>query len=334
MSRIGLAVALLMPGMALAQPSFDCAKASTPIERAICNNAKLSKADRELATVYGALAGKLAGVAKEHLLKDQLNWLSSRAKACTGESEAVTRCLGNRYEQRIATLRAAGEGGYPYVSEQSLLKTGKVKAIRYEIDARYPQFDGNADFSTINKAFATAAAEGAKNATPGNDADVGREQMWTYEQGFELFRPGPNAVTVQVTSYVFTGGAHGSTNISATLVDLHSGTSVPPSEVFLPDAPWLTAVTDMARADLKKQFAERPGFEESLEPKQFDKMMKEPERYLFKAGVLDLIFNQYEVGPYAAGLYTVTIPYARLARLLRPDGLVQLAPVGDGRGGR
>ena len=56
--RAAAVLALLWPGLALAQPSFDCAKASTPVERAICGSTKLAAADRELATVYGALAGK------------------------------------------------------------------------------------------------------------------------------------------------------------------------------------------------------------------------------------------------------------------------------------
>ena len=51
--------------------------------------------------------------------------------------------------------------------------------------------------------------------------------------------------------------------------------------------------------------------------------MKDQQRYLFKAFALELIFNQYEVAPYASGMYRVVIPYARLTGILRPD-----APVG------
>ena len=125
-----------------------------------------------------------------------------------------------------------------------------------------------------------------------------------------------------VTSYIFTGGAHGSTNLSATLVDLRSGKRVDPFEVFAPDSPWQSTLTEIARADLKRQFVERPGFTEALEPAKFDPLLNQTERYLFKAGALELIFNQYEIGPGAAGQYRVVVPYARLARLLRPDGLV------------
>jgi cytochrome c oxidase assembly protein Cox11 len=42
---------------------------------------------------------------------------------------------------------------------------------------------------------------------------------------------------------------------------------------------------------------------------------------------------QYEVAPYAAGCYFVTIPCSLLGSLIRSNDLVQLAPVGSGRGG-
>lgn len=317
---VAAAAALLWSAAAGAQPSFDCGKASDVVERAICNNDKLAKADRELASLYGGLVGTLSAAAKDHLLEDQVHWIESRSKACTGETEAVTRCLGVRYDARIATLKAMGEAPYPFVSEQTLLRTGKVKATRYEIDAAYPRFDGTtADFASVNQAFAAAAQEGAKTATPEKDVPD-RESTWTYQQTFALHRPGPNSVSVATTFYAFTGGAHGSSGVTATLVDLRTGRKVPPFGVFLPNAPWKRTITEMARADLKRQFVGRPGFDDLLEPGSFAKLMKDPDRYLFKEDALVLLFNPYDVAAYVMGAYTVTIPFAKLADLIRPDG--------------
>ncbi len=317
------AVLMLGPVVAEAQPSFDCSMASSPIERTICRNDKLGEADRELAAAYGALIDRLSGPAKDHLIKDQVRWLDDRARACTGEVAAVTRCLVARYAQRLATLKAAAEGDYPFVSEHDLVKRGRVKAAFYEIDARYPQFDSpDADFSAVNKAFAARAQEGADRATPPQDIRTDHSQIWTYEQGFELHRPGLHGVSVATSFYSFTGGAHGSSGLLATLVDLRTGRSVAPAEVFEPASEWERTLAGIARADLKRQFVERPGFEDALEPARFDKLMKDPQRYLFKAFALELIFNQYEVAPYVSGLYRVVIPYGRLTGMLRPNGPV------------
>ena len=316
-------VLLFASGAARAQPSFDCAMASSPVERAICRNDKLGEADHELAAVYSAQIDRLAGAAKDHLIKDQVRWLDDRAKACIGEIAAVSRCLTARYAQRLATLKAASEGDYPFVSEHDLIKHGRVKAAFYDIDARYPQFDGSsADFSAVNEAFAARAREGADNATPPQDIRTDHSQIWTYDQGFELHRPGLHGVSVATSFYSFTGGAHGSSGLLATLVDLRTGRSVTPADVFQPMVPWQRTLADIARADLKRQFVERPGFPDALEPANFDKLMKDPQRYLFKAFALELIFNQYDVAPYASGMYRVVIPYARLTGMLKPDGAV------------
>ncbi|MBS0527119.1 MAG: DUF3298 domain-containing protein [Proteobacteria bacterium] len=318
------AVLLLGPDLAWAQPSFDCAKASTPVEHAICRNDKLAAADRDLAATYSALLARLGGAARAHLIDDQARWLDDRAQACIGEIAAIARCLTLRYTQRSATLKAAGEGAYPFVSEHDLIRRGKVKSVSYEIDARYPRFDGtDADFSVVNKLFARQAREGVQDATPKRDIDSEREQIWTYEQGFELHRPGLYGLSVAVSFYIFTGGAHGSSGVSATLVDLRTGRSATPADVFQPTAPWERTLADIARDDLRRQFVERPGFPDALEPARFDKLMKDPQRYLFKAFALELIFNQYEVAPYSSGIYRVVIPYARLTGMLRPG-----APVG------
>jgi len=317
-----VAIALLWSATAGAQPSFDCAKASGVVERAICADAKLAQADREMATVYGALWNRLSGPARDHLSQDQVRWLANREKACTGGAQDVARCVRQRYVARIATLKAESEGPYPFVSGQALERSGKVRSTRYEIDASYPQFDGpNADFSAVNKAFATAAQKGANDAVPGNDGGgPGIDQIWTYQQSFALHRPGPHSISVATTFYIFTGGAHGSSGVTATLVDLRTGHRVLPAGVFAAGSDWKRTVTDIARADLKRQFVERPGFPESLEPAGFDKLMNDPARYLFKADALEIIFNQYDVAAYVMGRYTVDIPYDRLHDMFRKDG--------------
>lgn len=313
---------MLWSAAAFAQPSFDCAKASTVVERAICGDPKLAHADREMAAVYGALWERLRGVARDHLAQDQVHWLANRAKACAGGAEDVARCIRQRYASRSATLEAEGEGPYPFVSEQAVVRSGRVGATRYEIDASYPQFDGpDADFSAVNKAFATAARKGAEDAVPGSDArGPGIDQNWTYQQSFQLYRPSPRSVSVATTFYVFTGGAHGSSGLTATLVDLRTGHRVPPAGVFAAGSDWKRVITDIARADLQRQFVERPGFPESLEPASFDKLMADPGRYLFRADRLEIVFNQYDVAAYVMGSYKVDIPYARLRGLISPDG--------------
>ena len=76
---------------------------------------------------------------------------------------------------------------------------------------------------------------------------------------------------------------------------------------------------NLTAADLKKQFVENPGFDDALKPASLTKLLRDNGHYCWQAGKLELYFNAYEVGPYAAGPYTVEIPYSRLRQHLRAD---------------
>ena len=303
-------------------PSFDCAKASTVVERAICKSPELSRADRDMAALYAALVGKLSGAARDHLIKDQVRWIGNRGPACSDGPLETPQCLKTRYAGRVAFLHALdGRGTYPFVSEHDLVKNGRVRTTRYLIDASYPQFDGGtADFAATNRRFADDAQKAAGEAIPPADDTADSGQTWSYEQGFALYRPSADAVAVETQLYSYTGGAHGYGGTFASLVDLRSGRIVPPSAVFKPGADWLRSITAMVGADLRKQFVERPGFDDALDPANLTKLMTDPARWLFKANGLRILFNPYDVGSYASGPYTVDIPYDRIRSLFRADG--------------
>lgn len=323
-----LAVAALVAlfpvaGFAQSGPSFDCAKASNGAERAVCKDPALAKADRELTSLYTALLAKLTGPAKESLEKSQVRWVVGRNRACVpnDDPDVIQRCLKTRYENRIADLKASAAGPYPFIEDQSIEKTGKVGKVTYTIDLRYPRFAGKtADFTIVNRTFGEAAAKAARETTPTADAGVDREQEWQAEQGYSLYRPGPDAITVALTFWAFTGGAHGYGSTNCTLVDLHSGKTVAPDAVFAAGTPWLKELVTIVGADLKKQFVENPGFEDALQPNKLTKTVNTAGRFCWQADRLQLYFNQYEVGPYSAGPYTVDIPYSRLKPLLRAGG--------------
>ena len=323
MRPLVLAFVLLGASPAFAQggPSFDCAKATSAIDRAICKEPELAKADRELAAAYAALLAKLTGAAKDDLVKDQQRWLAARNRGCLADTDGIVPCLKLRYPARVETLQAMAAGPYPFVSEQSLSNKGKLGKITWSYDIAYPRFDGKmADFAALNARFADAARKRADEATPKADDGPEREQEWTYEQSFTLHRPSANALTVAVHYYGYSGGAHGYGATNCTLVDLKTGKAVGPQGVFAVGEQWLRAMSQIVGADLRKQFQEKPGFDDALEPASLAKLLSEPGHYCWRADKLELIFNAYEVGPYVSGPFEVYVPHDRLKPLLRPDG--------------
>jgi uncharacterized protein len=92
---LSLAVLSLFVSSAYAV-SFNCQKAKTFIEKAICQNPELSELDDELGSLY-----QLALTDNKHpdvFKKQQLGWLKQRDTCQTID------CVKKSYKQRIATL--------------------------------------------------------------------------------------------------------------------------------------------------------------------------------------------------------------------------------------
>jgi uncharacterized protein len=98
-----------------AEPSFDCAAATAPVEALICADTGLADLDRKLAQSYQALLATRVGEAQMLLREEQRAWAESRAATCAVESDPIevsdaTGCLSALYRARIAELQP-GQGG-------------------------------------------------------------------------------------------------------------------------------------------------------------------------------------------------------------------------------
>src|SRR5260370_8386413 len=114
LARLALATAVGLasgaPVFAQSGPSFECAKASNDVERTICKDPELAKADREMAAAYATVAAKLSGAAKENLEKEQGGWLGDGNGGCAADPDGIAPCLKRRYAARTTNLRGVGRG--------------------------------------------------------------------------------------------------------------------------------------------------------------------------------------------------------------------------------
>lgn len=79
--------------------SFDCAKAASADEKAICASRSLSDKDVEMATKYQFLHGLFAMGTRGEMQDQQQRWLERR-KLCGSD----VNCLAGSYQTRIAEL--------------------------------------------------------------------------------------------------------------------------------------------------------------------------------------------------------------------------------------
>ncbi|HUC67853.1 MAG TPA: lysozyme inhibitor LprI family protein [Stellaceae bacterium] len=96
------------------KPSFDCDRAHSPVERAICSDKQLARLDGEMARVYRNRMAPLDETERAALVNDQRGWLRFRAPSCllpdagpvTSEEIAIAvPCLSKLYGDRIGVLK-------------------------------------------------------------------------------------------------------------------------------------------------------------------------------------------------------------------------------------
>lgn len=91
--------------------SFDCEKAGSPIEYAICtdtSDARLAFLDRAMGQWYGVQRGRMEGDEKVLIKKKQRNWIRARNAEC---ADAAADCLRESYLGRLRDME------YPYMRE-------------------------------------------------------------------------------------------------------------------------------------------------------------------------------------------------------------------------
>jgi hypothetical protein len=273
------------------------------------DSARISAAEREMAAAYAALLGKLKGTAKLHLEGDQARWLANR-RACDANAARKAACLEARYQTRAAKLKLFASGPYPFISEQAIVKSGKLKHGAYAIDVSYPQFESlSADFTAVNRSFADPA-RGAVDDLVQSEFDAG------YDQTFDLYRLNRDVVSVWLHSEVSQANVWISN--TGTLVDLRTGQVVPPEEVFKPGGEWRARLLERVDAEITKDFLDmRRGQKPAGLADIFNRL--KPADYLFQDDELVLYLPEVALSLGMRG-YAVEIPYAALKPLLRADG--------------
>ncbi len=84
------------------QASFDCKKAATPVERAICEGNYTAELDRAMAALYRAALERAPGE-RAATEAQQRQWLAARNTSC-GRAKPDSECLARLYKERIAAL--------------------------------------------------------------------------------------------------------------------------------------------------------------------------------------------------------------------------------------
>lgn len=325
--RRAAALALLACTATTAQAaSFDCTKAVTRIEKLICADAELSQLDSALGRLY---ADARRGAADPAALKRaQRDWLGQRDR-CRDSA-----CVADAYRARIAALGGAGAAGSASTGSGAMTAMGEAKTQRTSKEVRLTQegrnFKIDAAYPRLGVGTAAAAGERVLASVVDNEVDAFRTQYrellaegghqgppWELGIGYDGIYAAPRFWAVGLSSYGYTGGAHGGVQHLPVVIDRDSGKQVSPAGLFRSGSPWLEALSSHSYDALASREPFTPGDEwlrSGTAPKA-----ENYEKLLPAADGLRVIFEQYQVGPYAIGFHEVTVPYAVLDGLLNPS---------------
>lgn len=89
--------------LGISGPGFDCSKANSTTEQAICGDAALSLQDRALGSIYAVLRGKSTEMERPVLLDKQRAWITARNRC-----GADVACINDRYRSWFIDLSQPG----------------------------------------------------------------------------------------------------------------------------------------------------------------------------------------------------------------------------------
>lgn len=150
------------------------------------------------------------------------------------------------------------------------------------------------------------------------DAADGYRFNYTYEAEIGKLFSTDSVVTMTSSTYIYTGGAHGTTLFNAATFRTSDG-AILGYDIFEPNS--LQELTQMVKDAVATQY-----FETGDDFKMDDALIIDPQDFrlpsvapYFTEKGLTFVYQQYEIACYAAGMPSCTIPYSDIAPLLLPS---------------
>jgi uncharacterized protein YecT (DUF1311 family) len=134
--KLFLTIGMFASLTAVHAASFDCAKASSPTEKMICQNPSISKLDDRLSAAY-----KEAKKTNPSIVEEQRAWLK-KTRECKDE-----QCLEGLYVTRVQEL----EGGSKNINQPQALSSSPITPVASPIDILFSQGGFWVSESEINR---------------------------------------------------------------------------------------------------------------------------------------------------------------------------------------
>ena len=303
--------------------AFDCTKAATSSEKAICADPAALAADAALSDAFKTLRTSLSSSQSTELLKSQQSWVKQRDNSCSESSQAdLAKCLKDQSDLRaksFSTKPNAGPGGFgtlmPFFrSEVGGKGRTKIEILVYKF--ANPSDAAQKTFNTeIDKLIGDVPKPGAEDA---------QSDSFDFSVDMSLDYVSPKLISAHTATSSYLGGAHPSNQSTTINIDVKKG-AVAKFKDFLNK----TAATKIAESCTKQvlqQKKESQGADVNLSENTLKKLSddvananKDLALWTFAADKAEIQYDQYVVGAYSEGAFFCDIPYSDLRPMVKKD---------------
>jgi len=136
---------------------------------------------------------------------------------------------------------------------------------------------------------------------------------WMKETSMSVSYNSNNILCLEYLDYVYTGGAHGMTNLSFDVIDLKTGEKIAPGHVFNENA--FDTLTSLLTAQVRLDQQIPDSIRLTNAGYFVDTIAPGNSIYINGSGV-GFVYNQYEIAPYSTGIVNIFLRYDQLKGMI------------------
>lgn len=339
MNRLVLAAAVLLGGLATMSAahaaSFDCAKATTSMEHAICDHPDLSFEDEVMAQAYASSLGGLSKPAADEVKAAQHSWIGYAERVCSDDAQPIAQqytddqaqCLHSTYVNRVKDLESSRmEGGFRFYPIDRYL-------VERDTDAEDGDFakvadkhfhairiDRSDDVATAFNAVVEGMQAGYQRPGEGDRPLLDRkgqlvagDDTTDIEVSVTVKDVTTQRITLSTNEYWFGhGAAHGNYTITYAHFLIDEKRLLEASDIFTGEA-WQQTLGKLV-LDKLQAMLEDGVWDDAIA--SIPDWAADPSRWDFSEQGLLVQFQPYEVTAYAGGAPVVLIPWEDLRPIM------------------
>ncbi|MGD1062097.1 MAG: lysozyme inhibitor LprI family protein [Terracidiphilus sp.] len=340
---LALSVPFLLCALAHAA-SFDCTKAKTAQEKAICGTPALSAADDQMAAEYKAWLAAAPPASAAGIRENQLVWLRTRDASCPAgdANNSIASCLSGIYQQRIEELQQMVQhfAGITFVSQAITLTIhdtpdsappagiSEVTPGFGTLQATWPQASSTTpQWTAWNSAIVPAVIQVANADEETSAHDWNGIVQPGVDRGltFTVERANAQWVSATIVDFYDGHGAHPTENSAEFYWMLGAQRALKPEDVFLPTSGWDTWMEQRLDSYLHKALDSgsngnyQTWFPQGNAATVLMGIVINPADWKLEPAGVSIFFQPYQVACYACTPDPMIIQWSDLKPYLQPS---------------